>query len=73
MDLYEEDEETRRMQVIWRNPVPPRTTGFRPCRLSLNMDATIYVAGSPDVEAFFELILGGNSEAASAGQECIYR
>jgi hypothetical protein len=46
------------MQIVWRNPLPPRRSRSRPRLLELDMDATIYVAGSPDVEAVFELIRG---------------
>ena len=57
---WREEEETLGMQIIWRNPLPPRRSRIRPRLLLLHMDATLYVAGSPDVEAVFELILGGN-------------
>ena len=55
-----EEEETLGMQIVWRNPLPPRRSRSRPRLLELDMDTTIYVAGSPDVEAVFELIPGGN-------------
>jgi hypothetical protein len=51
-----EEEEVLGMQIVWRNPLPPRRSRSRPRLLELDMDATIYVAGSPDVEAVFELI-----------------
>lgn len=55
-----EGEETLGMQIVWRNPLPPRRRRSKPRLLELDMDTTIYVAGSPDVEAVFELIPGGN-------------
>lgn len=55
-----EEEDALGMQIVWRNPLPPRRSRSRPRLLELDMDATIYVAGSPDVEAVFELIPGGN-------------
>jgi hypothetical protein len=55
-----EEEERPGMQIVWRNPLPPRRSRSRPRLLELGMDTTIYVAGSPDVEAVFELIPGGN-------------
>jgi len=55
-----EEEEAPGMQIVWRNPLPPRRSRSRPRLLELDMDTTIYVAGSPDVEAVFELIPGGN-------------
>jgi hypothetical protein len=55
-----EEKEALGMEIVWRNPFPPRRSRSRPRLLQLDMDATIYAAGSPDVEAVFELILGGN-------------
>lgn len=55
-----EEEERPGMQIVWRNPLPPRRSRSRPRLLELNMNTTIYVAGGPDVEAVFELISGGN-------------
>ena len=57
---WSEEEEALGMQIVWRNPLPPRRSRSRPHRLELDMDATIYVAGSPEVEAVFELIPGGH-------------
>jgi len=55
-----EEEESPGMQVVWRNPSPPRMSRSRPHLLELDTDTTIYVAGSPNVETVFELIPGGN-------------
>jgi hypothetical protein len=60
-----EEEETLGMQIVWRNPLPPRRSRSRPRLLELDMDATIYIAGSPEVEAVFELIPGGNIAAVA--------
>ncbi len=60
-----EEEETLGMRIIWRNPLPPRRRRSRPRLLELDMDTTIYLAGSPDVEAVFELIPGGNIATAA--------
>ena len=60
-----EEEEALGMRIVWRNPLPPRRSRSRPRLLELDMDATIYVAGSPDVEAVFELIPGGNIAAVA--------
>jgi hypothetical protein len=65
-----EDEETLGMQIVWRNPFPPRRSRSKPRLLELDMDTTFYVAGSPDVEAVFELIPGGNfATVAERGAE----
>jgi hypothetical protein len=60
-----EEEETLGMQIVWRNPLAPRWSRSRPRLLELDMDTTIYVTGSPDVEAVFELIPGGNIAAVA--------
>ncbi len=60
-----EEEEGLGMQIVWRNPLPLRRSRSRPRLLELDMDTTIYVAGSPDVEAVFELIPGGNIAAVA--------
>ena len=58
MDWYK-DQEKPGMQVVWRNAAPPRRTRSKPRLLLLDKDTTIYITGSPDVEAVFELISGG--------------
>jgi hypothetical protein len=65
-----EEEETPVMQIVWRNPLPPQRSSSRPRLLELDMDTTIYVVGSPDVEVAFELIPGGNfATVAERGAE----
>lgn len=59
MYWFEEEEEIG-MQIVWRNPLPARKSRSRPRLVELDMDTTIYVSGSPDDEAVFELIPGGN-------------
>jgi hypothetical protein len=69
---WHQEEETLGMQIIWRNPLPPRRSRIRPRLLLLHMDATLYVAGSPDVEAVFELIPGGHFATVAEGSAEVY-
>ena len=47
------------LQIVWHNPAPPAKSGRRPRRLALETK-TIYVAGTVDSDALYELIPGGN-------------
>ena len=54
------DEEPPGMRIVWHNPAPPNRNRSRPRPLALDTDTTIYITGSPDIDAVFELISGGN-------------
>lgn len=60
------------LQIVWHNPAPPSRSGRRPLRLALETK-TIYVAGTLDSDALYELISGGNParvEWRSAEEVC---
>ena len=62
MNWYE-DGEAAGLQIIWRNPAPPRRSGTKPRRLALDTNTTIYVANHPESDALFEVTPGRNLAA----------
>ena len=57
------------LQIVWHNPAPPSRSGRRPRRLALETK-TIYVAGTLDSDALYELISGGSqAQVQSPGPE----
>lgn len=47
------------LEIVWRNPLPPVTTGSRVQRVTVDALGAVYKVCSADAAAEFDLTLGG--------------